>query len=154
MIACYRSRTFGWFPCHLLISTDIFHPGDQHGPLDHGEIICEADDPVSLQLYQRVGNGPQSIETYLAPEEGPKRLLPCEKSARDKRGEKQERSDEPQQLMTRQLEGKSAIPELIQHIQIGHEGGDSPEEGPDPSGHLKTRRHDCGEFCARCWVRD
>lgn len=35
-------RTLRGFPCHLAVSTQIFRPGDRHGPLDHSEIICNS----------------------------------------------------------------------------------------------------------------
>ena len=101
-------------PGNLLLTRRVFSPCSQHGPLYHREEIGGADDATALQWADDSTGAREKIEADLRPEDGPIQGLAAQEDTGHQGGHQQEWHDEPQELVTRQLKGKSAVAKGIQ----------------------------------------
>src|SRR5262249_8209772 len=96
-------------PAHLLLSERILPPSYQHGALHHYEEIDGADETAPLERTDHSTGAREDVEGELRPEEGSIWKLAPQKPAGDQTGQQQERHDEAQELVARQLKREAAV---------------------------------------------
>src|SRR5262245_43948193 len=141
-------------PGDLLLAQRVLPPGSQYGPLHHYEEVSRADETASLERTDDSTGAREDIEGDLRPEDGPVKGLAPQEGAGDQNGQEQERHDEAQELMARELKGEAAVTKRIQEVQIGHQNRDPPEKGPDLPARFSLSRYERDELAQRLGVRD